>query len=225
VIQSLYLRSTFGIGDRTRLRKRTTEETQTLAVIGSRQMRLSTILFVILVTCTACGQTNKLDDLENKKTEIDKLVSVKKEALLIFVRTTAKENAQQVFGRNWPDNIVTTYNICKNSNDRVVFLAEFPFIESGDWNFEFRHYFADDGHLIATETRISYFSQGCEDKLIRLTETNLYDANFEVTLSSTAITDKDGKVMTDLDCLDSHSLSVDVRPTAKKALDLRRIRL
>jgi hypothetical protein len=31
VIQSLYLRSTFGVGDRTRLRKRTTEETQTLA--------------------------------------------------------------------------------------------------------------------------------------------------------------------------------------------------
>ncbi len=37
VAQSLYLRSTFGFGDRTRLRKRTTEETQTLAASGKQQ--------------------------------------------------------------------------------------------------------------------------------------------------------------------------------------------
>jgi len=40
VIQSLYLRSTFGVGDRTRLRKRTTEETQTLVAIAQKKDEL-----------------------------------------------------------------------------------------------------------------------------------------------------------------------------------------
>ncbi len=124
-------------------------------------MKYILILFSI-VTLSACGQS-LLTNQERKKLEIEKLLTTNKKKIIVLVKVTGQSNLQEVIGENWPENIEATYNILKNQSGQIIYLGEFPISESGDWTLELKHFFGDDGKLIAFEKRLTYFNEQCTD--------------------------------------------------------------
>lgn len=159
-------------------------------------MRLRTINFIILAVFITCGQPNEVDRLDKKRLEIDELVSRDKDRLLVLVKRTGKESIEKVLNQNWPDSIETTYNIYRDNEGHVIYLGEFPTIESGDWVLGFKHYFSNEGQLIGLERSLSYFSEDCLDVTVREKQIELFDRNFNVIQTTFSLTDTDGKPLT-----------------------------
>src|SRR5688572_12360460 len=127
---------------------RQTPYSQTLAVIGSRQMRYITIL-TLLYTITACGQGDTADQLEKRRLEIEKRIDTNLKKLIVLVKVKGKLDLLKVINENWPEDIETTYNILKNEKGQIIYIGEFPTSESGDWTLGLKHFYSDNGQLVA----------------------------------------------------------------------------
>jgi len=195
-----------------------------LAVIGSGQMRYTTILFLLL-SISSCGQGTITDQREKERLEIEKQVTTDKSKLIVLVKLKGQSNLQRVVGENWPDDIETTYNILKNQRGQIIYLGEFPTSESGDWTLGLKHYFGNNGKLIAFEKRLSYFNEACTDGAVIETIIELYDNAFKEVKTTKTQTDNRGKELKVKDCGHAYNWDIDKRGTVNELVHLKKIRL
>ena len=185
-------------------------------------MRYTTILFLLLSISTL-GQGTLTDQREKERLEIETQITTDK--LIILVKVKGEADLQKVIDQNWPDDIETTYNIFKNQGGQIIYLGEFPTSESGDWNLGLKHYFGDNGKLIAFERRLSYFNQDCTDGAVIETIIELYDHDFKVIKTTKTQTDNRGRELKVRDCGHPYNWTVDKRGTVSELAQLKKIRL
>lgn len=138
------------------------------------------------------GQTVLDNQQEGRRKEIEKQIAKDQDKLIVLVRVKGQKDLQKVLNKNWPENIETTFNILKNQKGQVIYIGESPTSESGDWNLELKHYFADNGQLIAFEKRLSYFNEECTEGAVVENIIELYDNSFNLIKTSKKITDIHG---------------------------------
>jgi len=195
-----------------------------LAVIGSGQMRYTLILFLLL-SISSCGQGTLTDQREKEKIEIDKQVTTDKDKLIILVKVAGQTDLKKVIDQNWPDDIETTYNILKSNRGQIIYLGEFPTSQSGDWTLGLKHYFGDNGKLIAFEKSLSYFNEDCTDGAVIETIIELCDNDFKVIKTTKIQTDNKGKELKVKDCGHAYKWDIDKRGTVNELVQLKKIRL
>ena len=203
--------------------KPATSDTHTLAVIGSGQMRYA-ILF-LLISVSSCGQGTLTDQREKERLKIEKQVTTDNDKLIILVKVKGQADLKKVIAQNWPDDIETTYNILKNKLGQIIYLGEFPTSESGDWTLGLKHFFGDNGKLLAFEKRLSYFNEDCTDGTVIETTIELYDKNFKVIKTTKIQTDNEGKEFKVKDCGHAYNWDIDKRGTVNELVQLKKIRL
>ncbi len=140
-------------------------------------MRHTTILFLLL-SISSCGQGTLTDQREKERLEIEN--QIKADKLIILVKVKGQAELKKVIDQNWPEDIETTYNIFKDQRGQIIYLGEFPTSQSGDWSLGLKHYFGDNGKLIAFEKRLSYFNEDCTDGAVIETIIELYDNDFKI---------------------------------------------
>jgi hypothetical protein len=187
-------------------------------------MRYTLILFLLL-SISSCGQVTLTDQREREKVEIDKQITTDKDKLIILVKVTGQTDLIKVIDQNWPDDLETTYNIFKNNRGQIIYLGEFPTSQSGDWTLGLKHYFGDNGKLLAFEKRLSYFNEDCTDGAVIETIIELYDNDFKVIKTTKIQTDNKGKELKVKDCGHAYNWDIDKRGTVNELVQLKKIRL
>jgi hypothetical protein len=193
-----------------------------LAVIGSGQMRYTTIL-LLLLSISCWGQGALTDQREKERLEIKNQIST--DRLIILVKVRGQADLKKVIDQNWPADIETTYNIFKNQRGQIIYLGEFPTSQSGDWTLGLKHYFDDNGKLISFEKRLSYFNEDCTDGAVVETIIELYDNDFKVIKTTKSQTDHEGRELKVKYCGHAYNWTYDKRGTINELVQLKKIRL
>ena len=181
---------------------------------------LTTLL--LLTTFSSFGQTTI--EVDKERLEIDSLIIKDPDKLIVLVKVLGENDLKKVIDENWPEDIETTYNILKNAAGQIIFIAEIPTSESGDWYLEIRHYFTTEGNLLAYAKNLSYFNDNCGDGIVRKKEVELYDNQFTIIQETKSLLDQNGKYVDEKECDEVFNWNFDKRPTLKELVDLKKIR-
>jgi hypothetical protein len=184
-----------------------------------------TIILLPLISISSCGQGTLTDQREKERLEIAKQVTSNKEKIVVLVKVNGQTDLERVINQEWPDNIETTYNILKNQRGQIIYLGEFPTSQSGDWTLGLKHYFGDNGKLIAFEKRLSYFNEDCTGGAVVETIIELYDNNFKVIKTTKTQTDNEGRQLKVKDCGPAYNLILEKRGTVNELVQLKKIKL
>lgn len=195
-----------------------------LAVIGLGQMRYTINLFLLL-SISSCGQGTLTDQQEKERLEIEKQIATANDKLIILVKVKGQTDLKKVINQNWPVDIETTYNIFKSQQGQIIYFGEFPTSQSGDWTLGLKHYFGDNGKLIAFEKRLSYFNEDCTDGAVVETIIELYDNDFKVIKTTKTQTDNKGGELKVKDCGHAYNWTFDKRGTVNELVQMKKIRL
>lgn len=185
-------------------------------------MRYPVILFLLLAI-SSFGQGTLIDKRKNEKLEIENQVARNKHKLLVLVQVNGQADLQRVINQNFPENVETTYNILKDEQGRIIYIAEFPESLSGDWTLELKHYFSSNGKLIGFEKRLAYFNDDCTDGVVIEKITELYDDNFRVIRTEKKLTDNKMNKLEERDCGHAYYWEIDKRATVFEFVKLKKI--
>jgi hypothetical protein len=145
----------------------------------------------LIILINPCVQGQSLVALKLLKSSIDIKLNSPKANPTVIVKTS-NNKLIQIKNKNWPDSVVTTYNILKDVSGKIIAFREEPNIESGDDSFEKTYYFNGNGKTFAIELfhgRIDNDGQGATGGAIRGTETMYYDEKFNLLFKAERFTD------------------------------------
>ncbi|WP_256011124.1 hypothetical protein [Desertivirga xinjiangensis] len=153
-------------------------------------------LFTALLFASACANKNRNNAeavrLKHEKYQIDSLLS--DSSLVLYVKTPGKSELTQVKrGERYPKQIEASYNVLKNKDGKVVYIAELPFSPKDDWFIAYRHYFDENGRLFAFQRQNNFFKSECTRGAALENLTLFYDTNFRMLDSVYTLTDSNKK--------------------------------
>ena len=173
------------------------------------------------------SEVEKIKEQTPEINEVVKQLSENKDSVIILVKITGQNDLVRVLNRNWPEGIETTYNIFKSRQGQIIYIAEFPTSESGDWNLRLEYFFSDTGQLTAFVKDFAFFNSPCVAEGIAIEQLlELYDYDFKVTKMIKTLTDNKGKPLDEIKCGNSnYDVEYDIRPTAKDFIELKGIKV
>jgi hypothetical protein len=95
---------------------------------------------------------------------------------------------------NFLESFYASYNIIRNELGNVIYIAEFPYSESGDWDLAYENYFDNNGNLIVFIRKCSFFNGICAEIVNEKSE-YFYDLNHELIKKTYEITDENKKTL------------------------------
>lgn len=173
----------------------------------------------------SCQQSPLPEEQEKIGLEIENQVAINKKELIVLVKITGKTELQMVIDENWAERIESTYNILKDSDGHIIYAFESPFSESGDWDLEIEHYFDTHGRLIAFEKRLAYFNSICTQGMAVEKQIDLYDNNYSVIRTIKTLTDADGNLLSEKDCVNNYDRNIDRYATVAEYVSAKHIEL
>lgn len=178
---------------------------------------LSTLIFLVLVSCMNQNQSGEAmvdSDSENQevlqgelarlletKVLTDTLISQNKLQLEILVQQPDSEKLMVVVNEEFPEEVERTFNIWRDSEDRIVFIGEYPHSRSGDWYIEYKHYFNEAGETFAFERITNFFNSMCADAVAYEVITDFYNSEFSKLYQIYALTDLEGETLNKEECV------------------------
>lgn len=55
-----------------------------------------------------------------------------------------------------PESFYASYNMIRNKAGQIIYIAEYPECESGDWNLIYENYFDTNGNLIVSYENVVF---------------------------------------------------------------------
>lgn len=163
-------------------------------------MKTFLLLLVILIALISCRHrqnhsVSQKDSIllaqKGKKSRIDKYVNSHGKSVITFVKVPGKNELLRVQNKQWPDEIEYTYNIYRDEPGKIIFIAETPFSESGDWAIVYKHYFDDEGNTFVFIEQQSIFDDEVKGGIVRELLVNYYGDSFKKLKQINKITDAD----------------------------------
>ncbi len=127
------------------------------------------------------------------KTDISKLelyFQMDKEGLL--KRIPNFDNTSEAF--------YASYNLVRNNTGQIIYIAEYPASESGDWNLIYESYFNENGNLIVFIRGCSFFNGVCAEIVHEKSE-YYYNLKHELIKKTYEITDGNKNPLNYKDCV------------------------
>lgn len=93
---------------------------------------------------------------------------------------------------SWPDDTEVSYNIIKDNNGSIIYIAEYPVSESGDWSIGYRYYFNDKGNTIVFLRESNFFNSGCTDSVAKELSGYYFDTSFRIIAKEYELKSTDG---------------------------------
>ena len=133
--------------------------------------------------------------LKSKKTAIDQYIAKHDKELIVLVKVPGKNVLVRVKNEHWPEEIECTYNILRNQLGKVIFIAQVPYSESGDWEILYKHYFDEKGNTYAFSKEESIFNDNVNGGVIKETLLKYYDDQYKTISQINTLTDKKGQAV------------------------------
>jgi hypothetical protein len=128
----------------------------------------------------------------------------------VFTKVPNQEVPLPVKNRNYPKKIEAIYQVCQDSLGRIIYLAESPFSESGDWDIVYRSYFDARGRIFAFERTAGFFNSTCTKGALYETMIKFFDPQGQVMATEQSYQDENGKAIRDKPCDFPYNLPYEV---------------
>lgn len=146
------------------------------------------LIFLTVIGCNSDGQKintktrllpepDLIERLKGQKAQIDTLFKRNLNEIKVFALIEGGQIPRKIFDQDFPDNVVTTFNLLQDSAGRVISISEYPFSESGDWHIALTHYFDKQGKTFAFERQTNFFNSICAEIAFE-TLTEFYNSDF-----------------------------------------------
>lgn len=158
-------------------------------------------LIIILSWCypkqndTVIQKDITLLSLKNKKTVTDQYITKHNTELIVLVKVPGKHALVRVRNEHWPEEIEYTYNILRNQLGKVIFIAQIPYSESGDWEILYKHYFDEKGNTYAFSKEETIFNDEVKGGVIKEILLKYYDGQYKTISQINTLTDKKGQII------------------------------
>jgi len=187
-------------------------------------MRYTTIIF-LLFSIGSCGQGTLADQRETERLKIDKRILSDHDRIIVLAKVKGQSELINVTGKDFPKETETAYNVLKNQSGQIIYIGEFPTSESGDWTLGLRHYFGDNGHLIAFVKVLTYFNEECTNKGVVERIAELYDNDFRIIQTTKSLMDYKGRELDSIKCGHTYKWDFDKKASVDEFVQLKKIRL
>jgi hypothetical protein len=125
--------------------------------------------------------SNEVDNVYNKDTtKLELYLQMDKEGLIKKVPNYDDP----------PESFYASYNLIRNKSGQIIYIAEYPVSESGDWNLIYENYFDFNGNLIAFIRKCSFFNGECAE-IVHERSDYYYNLKHELIKKTYEITDGD----------------------------------
>jgi hypothetical protein len=132
-----------------------------------------------------------LSNFKALSSDIDKIYNKDTTRIELFLQLEQDGLIDKVQNfNNVPESLYASYNIIKGKSGHIVYIAEYPFSESGDWNLIYENYFDENGNLLAFVRKCSFFNSECAEIVHEKSE---YYCNTKHELIKKTFDIKDGK--------------------------------
>ncbi len=166
------------------------------------------------------SKTEAFDNVKLAKQHIDSLTK-DTSGLIVLVKVPGKDKLVLVKGKNYPEQIETTYNLYKNKAGKIIYTVEVPFSESGDWFIVYKSYFDITGKLFAFTREANFFNSECtpeEGDVAHELLTKYYNKDFKVVDSVYKLKDSKGKDLKKPNCAFNYNYPYKIAKTADEWL-------
>ncbi len=189
------------------------------------------ILFTTLILASCSKKIMKEDAIfDPKKTETPKIIEESDNALNIATRIFLNENYYvELYTQDKDQDLVkvedfnnvtpelsASYNLIRYKSGEMMYVAEFPYAESGDWENIYESVFDIEGNLLKF-IRKSSFVEG--DRLISEKSEYYYNKRHELIKKTYEIKDHKNQPIEDISGIDfKYRFPYEIYPTRKKWL-------
>jgi hypothetical protein len=118
----------------------------------------------------------------------------------VFTKVPDQAVPLPVHNSNYPKQIEAIYQVCQDSLGHIVYLAESPFSESGDWDIVYRSYYDAQGRIFAFERTAGFFNSTCTQGALYETMIKFFDAQGQVLATEHSYQDENGKAIQNKPC-------------------------
>lgn len=163
-----------------------------------RVLILTGIISLFIASCSGSGDKGLLITQKNKKYSVDSLINAERK--LIFMVKLKGEDTIVAMPENATLPIETIYNIYKNKEGKIIYIAEMPKSPSDDWFIAYKSYFDENGNLFAFQRNNNFFNSKCTQYAALENLVKYYDEKAELIDSTYTLTDNKDKDLTNLEC-------------------------
>ncbi|MGV8879525.1 MAG: hypothetical protein ACOH2A_10885 [Sphingobacteriaceae bacterium] len=163
---------------------------------------------------TACT-TNKPDQtssqteaLIRKKRSVDSLIT--DQSLTILAKVVGKKELIIVKNRQYPAKLEVTYNLLKDGEGKIIYLAELPYSETSDWFIAYKSYFDPSGKLFAFQRLNNFMGSKCAPGAAMENLIRYYDDKAQVIDSTYTLMDTFNKPLQKDSCLFPYNFPYEV---------------
>jgi hypothetical protein len=139
--------------------------------------------------------------LNEKIAWIDGYVINNENELELSALTSDSSDPVRVVNGEWPDNTIVSINVLRDQQDNVIYYAEYPFSQSGDWSIGYEYYaHADDGNIYGFRRTANFFNSMCEDGVLQEESVYYFDKDFILIEKDYSLTNTDGNSVMGTNC-------------------------
>ena len=148
---------------------------------------------------TDLNNTFKTYDTISK--EIDRVFNNDTTKIELYLQLNEKATIKRVPNyNNTPESYFASFNIIRNKSGQIIYIAEYPADDSGDWNLIYESYFDKKGNLITFVRKCSFFNGECADIVHEKSE-YFYNLNHALMKKTYEITDENKKPLNFKKCV------------------------
>lgn len=181
--------------------------------------------FIFLVSIVGCkpksGKAPALEELKANKHSIDSMIT--EESIIILAKVSDEKGLIKIKDNKYPENVETTYNLVKDKDGHIVYIAELPFSKDSNWFIAYRSYFNTEGKLFAFQRLNNFLHSECVRGAAMEKSTNYYNAKFKLIDSTYTLTDSQKKPLKRSDCKFPYNLPYKVFKTVAEYKEERGI--
>ena len=112
--------------------------------------------------------------------KIDTLIKTHPEKAEVLALVDLARPPVKVLKDKWPAGVMVSINILRDTKGKIIYYAEFPKSESGDWFIGYHYYFDETGNTLAFKRVASFFNSECSASVVL--EQSLYFFKIDLSL-------------------------------------------
>ena len=163
-------------------------------------MKIELSIILLLLTNSFESNSQTLSELQNLKNQYDSIRTQFQKEQIILVRTTDNDLIK-VVNSKWPENILTTYNLLTDKNNKVMIIGIYPFSKSGDSDLEHLYYFDSSGQTFSYKHQLNFFNSICEDGVLKQKTIYFYNNQSNEIEKIYSLTNKDDDEIEGQNCV------------------------
>lgn len=118
----------------------------------------------------------------------------------VFTKIPGQATPVAVVDRRYPKKVEAIYQVYQDSLGHIVYLAESPYSETGEWDIVYRSYYDTRGRLFAFERTAGFYNSACTAGALYEHLTSFYDAKGRVISTERSYTDENNKPIEGIPC-------------------------